>query len=193
MLFNEIVVQEEARDILDREFGVRLRRYRDSSYYTADAVEAVGAIASKAVQSGLTVLNGISVEDLIVKNMRVEGLVINWTAVEMAHFHVDPLSVRSRFVVDATGHDTEVVAILVRKMPGKLLTPSGDREGEKFMDPEEAEAMTLKNTREVFPGLYVAGMACNATFGGPRMGPIFGGMILSGQRAAEQILERLSP
>ena len=35
------------------------------------------------------------------------------------------------------------------------------------MDPEEAEKLTLENTKEVFPGLNVAGMACNATFGGP--------------------------
>jgi len=71
-------------------------------------------------------------------------------------------SLASFFVVDATGHDTEVVAILERKMPGKLRTSSGNREGEEFMDPEEAEEMTLKNTQEVFPGLYVAGVACNA-------------------------------
>jgi thiamine thiazole synthase len=43
----------------------------------------------------------------------------------------------------------------------------------------------------VFPGLFVAGMAANATFGGPRMGPIFGGMLLSGEKVAMLIKERL--
>lgn len=33
-------------------------------------------------------------------------------------------------------------------------------------------------------------MAVCATFGGPRMGPIFGGMLLSGRRVAELILEK---
>jgi len=56
---------------------------------------------------------------------------------------------------------------------------------------DRAETLTLENTREVFPGLYVAGMAANATFGGPRMGPIFGGMLLSGEKAAKEILKRL--
>ena len=57
---------------------------------------------------------------------------------------------------------------------------------------EVAERSTLDNTREAFPGVFVAGMAANATFGSYRMGPIFGGMLLSGKKAAELILERLS-
>jgi thiamine thiazole synthase len=31
-------------------------------------------------------------------------------------------------------------------------------------------------------------MSANAAFGGPRMGPIFGGMLLSGKKAATLIL-----
>jgi thiamine thiazole synthase len=57
---------------------------------------------------------------------------------------------------------------------------------------DRAETLTLENTREVFPGLYVAGMSANATFGGPRMGAIFGGMLLSGKRVAAALEERLA-
>jgi len=52
---------------------------------------------------------------------------------------------------------------------------------------EKGEEMILANTREVFPGLLVAGMTVNAVCGGPRMGPIFGGMLLSGERASQLI------
>jgi ribulose 1,5-bisphosphate synthetase/thiazole synthase len=31
-------------------------------------------------------------------------------------------------------------------------------------------------------------MAANASFGGPRMGPIFGGMLISGKKVAETII-----
>jgi sulfide-dependent adenosine diphosphate thiazole synthase len=37
----------------------------------------------------------------------------------------------------------------------------------------------------------VCGMAANASFGSYRMGPIFGGMLLSGEKAAKEIAERL--
>jgi thiamine thiazole synthase len=45
--------------------------------------------------------------------------------------------------------------------------------------------MLIENTKEVYPGLMVAGMAANAVFGSPRMGAIFGGMLLSGKKAAD--------
>ena len=53
------------------------------------------------------------------------------------------------------------------------------------------EQTVVDNTREIYPGLYVVGMAANAVLGAPRMGPIFGGMLLSGEKAARQILQQL--
>jgi ribulose 1,5-bisphosphate synthetase/thiazole synthase len=55
---------------------------------------------------------------------------------------------------------------------------------------EVGEQMTVENTIEVYPGLYVTGMACNAVMGAPRMGPIFGGMLLSGKKVADLILKK---
>jgi sulfide-dependent adenosine diphosphate thiazole synthase len=189
MLFNEIVVQTEAARILD-EFGIRHRLFQQG-YHTADAVESAAALTCKAVQAGLTIFNCVSIEDVLMRPERIMGLVINWSPVETARLHVDPLTVRARMVVDATGHAAEVVNVVQRKVPGGLLTPSGKIEGEKSMWAERAESLTLANTRQVFPGLYVAGMAANAVFGGPRMGPIFGGMLLSGEKVANELIGRL--
>lgn len=186
MMFNEIVVQEEAVRILE-EIGVRCQKYEEN-YYTSDSVETAATLTSKAMQAGLTIFNCMSVEDVMMRTDRVIGLVLNWSAVEMAGLHIDPLTMRSKFVVDATGHATEVVNVVYKKVPGELKTPSGKIEGEKSMWSDKAETLTLKNTREIFPGLYVAGMAANATFGGPRMGPIFGGMLLSGEKVANDLL-----
>ncbi|MBE0425479.1 MAG: thiazole biosynthesis protein [Nitrospirae bacterium] len=191
MLFNEIVVQKAALPILD-EFGISYREFQ-KNYYTADSVESISTLISKSMQAGLTIFNCVSAEDVLMRKSRVTGLVLNWSAVEMTRLHVDPLAVRSQFIVDATGHETSVVRLVQEKVPGKLKTPSGKIEGEKSMWSDKAESLTLKNTREVFPGLYVAGMAANATFGGPRMGPIFGGMLLSGEKVAHMLLRGLSP
>jgi thiamine thiazole synthase len=54
---------------------------------------------------------------------------------------------------------------------------------------ERGESALLEFSKEVYPGLVVSGMAANAVSGGHRMGPIFGGMMLSGERAAEVAME----
>ncbi len=59
------------------------------------------------------------------------------------------------------------------------------------MRAEIGEKEIVRNTKEVYPGLIVAGMAANVALGAPRMGPIFGGMLLSGKRAAEVDIEML--
>jgi len=63
--------------------------------------------------------------------------------------------------------------------------------GEGPMCAELGERMILENTKEIFPGVFAAGMACNAIFGAPRMGPIFGGMLMSGKKVAQLLLEKL--
>jgi len=196
MMFNEIVVQDAGKKVFD-ELGVKTRPF-EAGYHTADSVEATTTLGSKACQAGVTVFNLMCIEDVIIRptegseSAQVVGLVINWTAVEMARLHVDPLTVRSRYTIDATGHAVEVMHIIERKSGSKLLTETGKVVGEKSLWAEAAERSTLENTREAFPGVYVAGMAANATFGSYRMGPIFGGMLLSGQRVAELIDQRLT-
>ncbi len=106
---------------------------------------------------------------------------------EIAGLHVDPLTVTAGDVVDATGHATEVLRVIERKADVRLATETGKVLGERSMWAEKAETLTLENTKRICPGVYVAGMSANAAFGGPRMGPIFGGMLLSGKRVAQLI------
>lgn len=184
MMFNRIVLQKEGKDMLD-EFGVRTVVYK-RGYYTADALEAISSLCVGAIRSGAKIFNLMTVEDVMIRgNKRVNGLVLQWTAVNMAKMHVDPLTVRAKVVIDATGHDSEVCHILVRKTGPRLKTATGAVVGEKPMWAEKGEADLVKNTIEVYPGLIVAGMAANAVLGSPRMGAIFGGMLISGKKAAE--------
>lgn len=184
MMFNRIVVQAEGKKLLD-EFEVATREY-DSGYYIADSLEAVSTICSRAIKAGARIFNLIGIEDVMVReDDRITGLVLNWSAVPLAGLHVDPLVMRARVVIDATGHASEICRIVVNKIGAKLRTEAGRVMGEKPMWAEMGERTIIANTREVYPGLIAAGMAANAVCGTPRMGPIFGGMLLSGQRAAE--------
>ena len=189
MMFNEIVISEEGKKILD-EFEVKSEKY-DNDYYTADSIEAISTICSKAVKAGTKIFNGISVEDVMIDKGEVCGVVINWSAVETANLHVDPLSVRSKFVVEATGHPLEVVRILEKKVDGDLFTKTGKIMGEKSMNAESGERTVVENTKEIFNNVYVTGMAANAAFGANRMGPIFGGMLLSGKKLANILIKRI--
>ena len=54
MGFNKIVVQEEAREILD-EFGINYKPFK-GDLYVADAVEVATTIASRTVKAGVRIL-----------------------------------------------------------------------------------------------------------------------------------------
>jgi thiamine thiazole synthase len=178
MMFPRIVVQAEAKRILDR-FGIASKEF-EPGYHVAKSVEAVSKLTAAACTAGAEFFNLIAVEDVVIKgDGRLAGLVVNWSPVEMAGLHIDPLIIRCKAVVDASGHDA-TIAHMVAKKGGDLPI-----RGEGFMWAERAEGRIVEHTKEVFPGLFVCGMAANAVAGECRMGPIFGGMLLSGERAAD--------
>jgi len=190
MMFNEIVVGDDGKQILD-EFEVSYKKYLDG-YYTADSIETISTICSRATKMGVHIFNCMSVEDLMIDKFGICGVVINWSSVNESGLHVDPLSIRSKFVVEATGHPLEVLKILEKKADGRLFTKTGRIIGEKSMNAEMGEKTVLENTKEIYPNVFVCGMAANAAFGSNRMGPVFGGMLQSGKKLAEILVKRLS-
>ena len=95
-------------------------------------------------------------------------------------------------IVEATGHPLEVLRILEKKVDDNLFTETGKIVGEKSMNAEIGEKTVVENTKEVYPNVYVCGMAANAAFGANRMGPIFGGMLLSGKKLADILMNRFN-
>ena len=193
MMFNEIVVQDSALPLMEK-MGIRTHAYRDG-YHTADSVESCGALISRCVQAGTRIFNLIKVEDVMFREesgaKRVNGLVLQWTPIVDLGIHVDPLTIRATYIVDGTGHPAEVCSIITRKMDAELHTRTGGVVGEMSMWADKGEELTIKNATEVFPGLFITGMAANAAMGAPRMGPVFGGMLLSGEKVAKAIIDRL--
>ena len=182
-LFPFVVVQEEVLDIFD-EFKVKYKK--KNGVYVASSVEFAVKLASKAIDAGVKIVPGLYVEDVIVREKAVRGVVVIWNALKLSKLHVDPVSFWSKHVVDATGHEALVVSIFAKK--NKI---NFEVRGEGSMYAEKAEKIILENSKEIYPGLWVTGMCANAVFGSYRMGPIFGGMILSGKKVAEEIIKKL--
>lgn len=189
MLFNEIVVQEEAVPILG-DFDIRVYG-ADDEYFTVDAVEMASGLIFGAARAGAVIFNSVSVEDIVFVEEKVSGVVIQWTPVERLGMHVDPLVVSSLAVLDGTGHPSEIVQLATKKAGVELDTPTGHILGERPMWAASGEQSTVDNTKRLYPGLYASGMAANNVGGGYRMGPVFGGMLKSGRKAAALILEDL--
>ena len=100
MMFNQIVIQEEAMDIV-RDFEINYQPLEDG-LYTMDSVESTSSLLYHAVHAGATIFNCYSVEDVIFKADRVSGVVVNWTPVLREGLHVDPLNILAKVVVDGT-------------------------------------------------------------------------------------------
>ncbi|MGC9318662.1 MAG: sulfide-dependent adenosine diphosphate thiazole synthase, partial [Armatimonadota bacterium] len=189
MLFPRIVVEEEAAHLM-RDAGIALRQWQDGTV-VADAVESATKMTAAAIDAGARIFVGIEVEDVVVDDDdRVCGVVINWGAVPAAGLHVDPLGVHAKAVIDGSGHPCEIARVVATKVPGACLDSEFDFvPGEGSMNVRAGEAALVPNTKEVYPGLIVTGMAANAISKSYRMGAIFGGMLLSGERAAELAAE----
>src|ERR671925_2112091 len=184
-MMNPVTVRAPAQKIWD-ELGVPYRKINDGLYATWGP-NACSKLISAACDAGVRFLQLTKFDDLVLKNNRVCGVVVNWMPVSALPRNitcVDPVALESKIVIDASGHDSVAVRRLMDRGYVKW----------KGMDPmwvEGGEDAVVNHTGEVFPGLVAAGMAVTETHGLPRMGPTFGAMLLSGKKAAEVALGKL--
>jgi thiamine thiazole synthase len=184
-LMNKLTVREPGQRILD-EIGVPYKKVQEG-LYVADGPHACSKLIGAAMDAGAKVLNMTKFDDVVVRKDKVGGVVINWTpvsALPRAITCVDPVALESKIVVDATGHD----AVVVKSLEQRGLVEIAGFEG---MWVEKSEDAVVEKTSEVYPGVFVTGMAVATTFGSTRMGPTFGGMLLSGEKVAELIIDQL--
>ena len=183
MMFPRIVVQEEARCILD-DFGIRHKEYQPG-YYVANSVESAGKLIAGATSAGAEVFNLVNFEDVMIQESdQITGIVINRGPVAEKHLQVDPLMISTKLVIDGTGHDAAVCNTILRKIPNSKIGKLGML-GEKPMWSEIGERLTADATQEIYPSLIVAGMDVNEATCAPRMGSIFGVMLLSGKKSCK--------
>jgi len=162
------------------ELGVPYRKMGNGLYATWGP-HACSKLIAVICDAGVRFLQLTKFDDLILKNGRVGGVVVNWMPVSALPRNVtcvDPVALESKIVIDASGHDS----VAVRRLMDRGYV------NWKGMDPmwvDGGEDEVVNKTGEVFPGLIAAGMSVTETFGLARMGPTFGSMLLSGIKAAE--------
>ena len=185
-LMNKVTVRRPADRVLD-ELGIPYKEI-SPGLLVADGPHACSKLIAAACDSGVKFANMTVFEDLVMReDGRVSGAVINWTPIAALPREitcVDPVAIETEVLIDATGHDAQVV----RKLEERGLIKT---KGFGAMWVEKSEDLILEHTGEVHPGLIVTGMAVSTVYGLPRMGPTFGGMLLSGEVAAEIALEKL--
>jgi thiamine thiazole synthase len=186
-LMNTLTFRAPAQKVLD-ELRIPYKE-AEPGLFTADGPNACSKLISAACDAGAKILNMTKFDDVVLRNSKVEGTVINWTPVSALPRQitcVDPVSLESKVVIDATGHDAHVCKSLERR---------GIIELKEFgpMDANTSEDLVVEKTGEIYPGLLVCGMAVSTAYGIPRMGPTFGGMLCSGRRVAEIAKEKIIP
>lgn len=191
-LFSSMVLRKPA-DIFIKELGLE---YEDEGNYIV--VKHAALFITKLCSAVLALpnvklFNATCVEDLITRptpdgKVRVAGVVTNWTLVSMHHDDqscMDPNTINAKVIISCTGHDGPMGAFCVKRLVSQGLIK---RNLMGCLDMNLAEDAIVKNTREVFPGLVVAGMELSECDSANRMGPTFGAMVLSGVKAAEEAL-----
>lgn len=178
-MMNPVTVREPAQKIWE-ELGIPFKKVSEGLYLTPGP-HAVSKLIAGACDAGVKFLNLTKFDDLVLKNGRVAGIVVNWMPVSALPRNitcVDPVAFESKMIIDASGHDSVAVKRLVDRglVEWKGMNP---------MHVSEGEDQVVHKTGEIYPGLVVAGMSVTETHGLARMGPTFGSMLFSGKKAAE--------
>jgi thiamine thiazole synthase len=185
-LMNKVTLRAPADRIL-KELKIPYKEV-DKGLFVADGPHACSKLIASSCDAGCKFANLSIFEDIVLREEnRVAGVVINWTPVSSMPREitcVDPIALECKIVIDASGHD----AVVVKKLEERGLIKTA---GFGAMWVEKSEDLIVEHTGEIHPGLIVCGMATSTAFGLPRMGPTFGGMLLSGKKASEVALKLL--
>ncbi|KAL9236350.1 hypothetical protein vseg_011033 [Gypsophila vaccaria] len=190
-LFSAMVVRKPAHHFLT-ELGIDFDELEDYVVIKHAALFTSTIMSRLLARPNVKLFNAVAVEDLIVKAGRVGGVVTNWALVSMNHDTqscMDPNVMEAKVVVSSCGHDGPFGATGVKRLVDIGLIESAP--GMSALDMNSAEDAIVRLTREVVPGMIVTGMEVAEIDGAPRMGPTFGAMMLSGQKAAHLALKAL--
>merc|ERR1712054_438821 len=198
-LFSAMVMRKPA-DAFLRELGIPYEDEGPDANFVVvkHAALFTSTVLSKVLQfPNVKLFNATAVEDLITRtdgagNIRLAGVVTNWTLVSMHHDDqscMDPSTINAPIIISTTGHDGPFGAFSAKRLVSMKHDNLPTLGGMRGLDMNTAEDAIVKGTREIAPGLIIGGMELSEVDGANRMGPTFGAMALSGVKAAEEALK----
>lgn len=197
-LFSAMVLRKPA-DKFVSELGVAFEDEGDYIVVKHAALLTSTLLSKVLAMPNVKLFNATAVEDLVVRSDKdvqggryIGGVVTNWTLVALNHDTqscMDPNVIECQVVVSSCGHDGPMGAASVKRLASLGMLPS--HRGMGALDMNTAEDAIVGNTREVVPGMVLCGMELAEVDGSPRMGPTFGAMFISGQKAAHVALAAL--
>jgi len=198
-LFSAMVMRKPA-DAFLRELGIPYEDEGPDANFVVvkHAALFTSTVLSKVLQfPNVKLFNATAVEDLITRtdgagNIRLAGVVTNWTLVSMHHDDqscMDPNTINAPIIISTTGHDGPFGAFSAKRLVSMKHDNLPTLGGMRGLDMNTAEDAIVKGTREIAPGLIIGGMELSEVDGANRMGPTFGAMALSGVKAAEEALK----
>lgn len=183
-LFSAMVMRKPA-DVFLTEVGVPFEDEGDFVVVKHAALFTSTVLSKVLAFPNVKLFNATSVEDLITRRrpqqqdgegagtgeLRVAGVVTNWTLVSMHHDDqscMDPNTINAPIIISTTGHDGPFGAFSVKRLVSmRQLEQLGGMRG---LDMQSAEDAIVKGTREIVPGLIVGGMELSEVDGANRMG-----------------------
>ncbi|KAI5960957.1 THI4 [Candida pseudojiufengensis] len=191
LLCSSQVLRKPAHEFLD-DIGVP---YEDEGDYVVvkHASLFISTLLSKVLQfPNVKLFNAITAEDLITRRdeetgeLRIVGVVYNYTSVNLAHSTqscMDPNTINCDVIISATGHDGPMNGGFAARRLQELLKPTnlvGENQkpsktfkiGEmRGLDMNRAEKAVVLNSVEIQKGLICVGMEVAELYGTNRMGP----------------------
>ena len=146
-MMNPVTVREPAQKIWD-ELGVPYKKVQDGLYLTPGP-HAVSKFIAGACDAGVKFLQLTKFDDLVLKNGRVAGIVVNWMPVSALPRNitcVDPVAFEAKIIIDASGHDSVGVKRLVDR-------GLAEWKGMEPMYVNDGEEHVVHKTGEVYPCL----------------------------------------
>ncbi|RLN14991.1 hypothetical protein BBJ28_00023460, partial [Nothophytophthora sp. Chile5] len=170
-LFSAMIVRKPADAFLDElEIPYEEKEHHVVIRHAALFTSTVMAKVLKA--PNVKLFNATAIEDLIVKDKRVAGVVTNWTLVTLNHGTqscMDPNVMEGKVLISACGHDGPMGASGVKRLQNIGMVDHVPGMG--CLDMGTAEDAIVHGTKEIVPGMIVAGMEVAELEGAPRMKP----------------------